>query len=119
MNMTMMNIKSGRKKWGILFVLSLFSFSLIYYRTTPPPKRAELEVFETADGWGYQIRVDSKVLIYQPTIPALSSNRSFPNEDSARETGLFVMKKVKAGKEFSVTEDEVNRILAQTCPSGI
>jgi len=113
MNMMMMNIKTGKGKWGILLLLSLFSLFLIYYITTPASKKTELEVFESGDGWGYQILVNSKVLIYQPIVPAISSNQSFPDKKSARETGLLVMKKMKAGKDISITVDEMNRILNQ------
>lgn len=106
----MMNINKGKKKWGSIFLLlSLLVFLSV--RLLPSSPKAELQVFKGDQGWGYQIVVNSKVFIYQPTIPAISADRSFPDEQSARETGLLVLKKVKAGKDFSLSTEEINCIL--------
>lgn len=42
--------------------------------------KAELEIFQSGNGWGYQIIMKQKILIYQPTIPAIDTAIPFPDE---------------------------------------
>lgn len=111
--MTMRSIKVNKGKWGILLLLALFSLFLGYLILPSSSEKAELQVFPTDEGWGYQVVVNAKVLIYQPTIPAIPANQSFPTEKSAREAGRLVMKKMKAGKDFSLSTEEVRSVLAR------
>lgn len=67
----------------------------------------ELQTFQLGNGWGYQVMLNRKVLIYQPTIPSIDSLRPFPSEASARRIGLLVMERLKRNQSFSITTDDI------------
>lgn len=73
--------------------------------------KAELEIFQYENGWGYQIVMKQKVLIYQPTIPALDTIIPFPDEVSTRKVGILVLKRFNAHRNFSVSKQEVLQCL--------
>ncbi len=61
----------------------------------------EVKTFEVKDstgkskGWGYDIFVDSKRMIHQPIIPAISGNNAFKTEKDAQKTGALAAEKIK------------------------
>ena len=67
MNMTMMSTKKGRA-WFVpgLVVLPVLLFYLSFFRGeemgSSPGRQLELQTFQSGDGWGYQIRMNGKVL---------------------------------------------------------
>lgn len=73
--------------------------------------KAELEIFQYENGWGYQIIMKQKVLIYQPTIPAIDTVIPFPDEVSTRKVGILVLKRFNAHRNFSVSKNEVQQCL--------
>lgn len=73
--------------------------------------KAELEIFQSGNGWGYQIVMKQKVLIYQPTIPAIDTVIPFPDEVSTRKVGILVLKRFNAHRNFSVSKKEVQQCL--------
>lgn len=108
--MMMTNIKTGK---GILWVsllllliIILLHHSIITIEDEEEPK-AELEIFQSKNGWWYQIVMRQKVLIYQPTIPAIDTIMPFPDEVSTRKVGLLVLKRFNAHRNFSVSKKEV------------
>ena len=110
-NMMMTNIKIEK---GILWVsllllliiILLLHHSIITIEDEEEPK-AELEIFQSKNGWGYQIVMRQKVLIYQPTIPAIDTIMPFTDEVSTRKVGLLVLKRFNAHRNFSVSKKEV------------
>ena len=75
--------------------------------------KVSLRTFPSGDGWGYEIRLEDKCLIYQSMIPAIDSLRPFPSEQSARRVGRLVLKRVVSGEPFSVTVKEVEDALKE------
>lgn len=57
-----------------------------------------VETRHTNHGWGYRIVQNSKVLIDQPTIPALSGTQGFMTQQGARQVGEVVAMKIKHGQ---------------------
>ena len=119
--MTMMNTKKGRA-WFVpgLVVLPVLLFYLSFFRGeemgSSPGRQLELQTFQSGDGWGYQIRMNGKVLIYQPTIPSIDTVTAFPNEESARNIGTLVLNRLTENKDFSVSRDEIQRSLSYLGP---
>ena len=97
--MTMMNTKKGRA-WFVpgLVVLPVLLFYLSFFRGeemgSSPGRQLELQTFQSGDGWGYQIRMNGKVLIYQPTIPSIDTVIAFPDKESAENIGTLVLNKL-------------------------
>ncbi len=54
-----------------------------------------VKAIKTETGWGYQIYKGTKLMINQPTIPAIQGNRSFTTEKEALRVGDFVLSKIK------------------------
>ena len=56
--------------------------------------------------------MNEKVLIYQPTIPAIDTLRSFPDEASARKIGALVLERLNNNENFSITMDDIKHSLS-------
>lgn len=114
MNMTMMIIKGRKALWGLVLLPVLIL--ILYFRQGdvgfPDGRQPELQTFQSQDGWGYQIVMNKKVLIYQPTIPAIDSLRSFPDEAAARKVGSLVLERLCNKKDFSITIDDIEHSLS-------
>lgn len=64
--------------------------------TTALNKKTDYSVksIQTENGWGYQIFKGTKLLINQPTIPAVQGNKSFSSELDAIKVGELVVNKL-------------------------
>jgi hypothetical protein len=64
--------------------------------TTALNKKTDYSVksIQTENGWGYQIFKGKKLLINQPTIPAVQGNKSFSSELDAIKVGELVVNKL-------------------------
>jgi hypothetical protein len=97
----------------LLFIFLIFSCSV------PPKENASTEkksppvidatLFSSEfGGFGYDIRVNGKLLVHQPTIPTVAGNKGFPTEQSARRAANLVIQKIKKNQiPPSLTADEV------------
>jgi len=110
----MMTIKNRRILLGLLFIPGLILLFIIRSGEmgTLNGRQPELQTFQLEDGWGYQIVLEDKVIIYQPTVPAIDTVMAFPDENSARNTGKLVLKKISTNKDFSVSTQEVKHSLS-------
>ena len=98
MNMTtMMHMKTVTSTLWIS-LLSLLIIILLHH---------SILIIQSENGWGYQIVIKQKVLIYQPTIPAIDTVAPFPDETSTRKVGILVLKRFNAHSDFSVSKEEV------------
>jgi len=114
MNMTMMSIKGRKALWGLLLLPVILLIFFIYSGElgTSETSQPTLQTVRSMDGWGYQISLNKKILINQPTIPAIDTVMAFPTEKAAAAVGKIVLKKVKNHKNFTVTKDEVEHTLS-------
>lgn len=107
-----------RKIFRGLCLLLLLQGGIFVYRhvqeSTPRKQKPqwELQTFQWQDGWGYKVMLNHKVLIYQPTIPAIDSLCAFPSEASARRIGNRVLERIKHNQNFSLTQEEIKQILS-------
>lgn len=97
----------------LLFIILIFSCS------APPREDASIEkgsspVIEVTlfpseyGGYGYDISVDSKILVHQPNIPAVAGNKGFPTAQSARKVANMVIQKIKKNQiPPALTTEEV------------
>jgi len=88
----------------VLFVLAYF----LYQNFHQEQKEKEIpnsytdssitsEIFETENGFGYKIFIDGNMYVEQPTIPAVSGNKSFDTEANAQKTADFAIEKIRSG----------------------
>lgn len=116
--MNMMNIKTGNYILWInllsLLIITLLHQSIITIEDEEEPK-AKLEIFQSPKGWGYQIVMGQRVLIYQPTVPAIDTVMAFPDEVSTQKIGTLVLKRFNEHRNFSVSKEEVYQRLPSCC----
>lgn len=77
-----------------------------------PLRQPEVQTVQLGDGWGYQIVMNGKVWIYQPTIPAIDTLMAFPDEESARVIGTIVLEKLNENRDFTVTITDIRKSLS-------
>lgn len=70
-----------------------------------------VKVFNSQQGWGYNILFDNKLIIHQPYMPAVSCQIPFGDKYSARKIGGLVVKKLQNNQSPSITMDELNSLL--------
>ncbi len=114
--MNIMNMIRKKNVYLLLCVVVVFIF-LIYLSFTlfVQNKNSAVYTIETfksdSAGWGYQILKNRKVIILQPYMPCVESEKSFPDERSARETGEFVLTKIENNIAPSITKEELEKIV--------
>jgi Domain of unknown function (DUF4907) len=61
--------------------------------------------------WGYDILVDGKLYIHQPSIPSVPGNEGFKTEEDAKKTGEFIEYKIQHHiMPPSVTPEELDSL---------
>jgi hypothetical protein len=95
-----------KKILTILGVLVLFTLAYFLYQNFHKEKEVvnpyinsstTSEIFETENGFGYKIFIDGNLYVEQPTIPAVSGNKSFDTEIKAQKTADFAIGKIRSG----------------------
>ncbi len=73
--------------------------------------KVSVKTFQEKSEWGYDILIDNKLYIHQPTIPSVPGNNSFKTEDDARKTADFVAYKIEHHiMPPSVTPEELDSL---------
>lgn len=95
----------------VLVVLAFLIFLVFVYPNLHGTRLVgmQVETFRISDGWGYQIRVNKKVYIYQPFIPG-QNKKPFPSKGIAKKAGQLVEKKLKQGVTPNLTVEELQKI---------
>jgi len=63
--------------------------------------------------WGYDILVDKKMKIHQPSVPGLPGNDGFKTKDGAEKTAKLVIDKMKKGEmPPTITVEELKQLNA-------
>jgi hypothetical protein len=63
--------------------------------------------------WGYNIYLNNKLMIHQPTIPGLPGNEGFKTKEVATKVAGLVIEKMKRGEmPPTVTKEELNKLNA-------
>jgi len=70
-----------------------------------------INTMQTANGWGYQIRQNGKLLLDQPTVPGRPGVAGFQTQEDAQKVAELVKSKLQA-KIFppTVSEDELKNL---------
>jgi hypothetical protein len=93
------------KKLFLLFLI-VFSLSSLISTAQEKPKdnpyeKANLtsKIIDAANHtFGYDILLDGKTLIHQPSIPAMPGNEGFKNKCDAEKTAKLVISKIRKGE---------------------
>lgn len=61
--------------------------------------------------WGYDILVDGRLKIHQPSIPCLPGNEGFKTREGAKKVARLVIGKMEKGQmPPSVTQEEMKKL---------
>jgi hypothetical protein len=86
-----------------------FLFLLMVYATAVAGRNHSycVNVFESGEGWGYDILYKNMTIIHQPFIPAVSGQHPFTDKALAKRTGKLVVKKILSNKSPYISAEEV------------
>jgi hypothetical protein len=73
-------------------------------------KVLSMEVFQTNEGWGYNILMNDKVFIHQDMIPAIHAAKPFSSKQDAEALGTLMLSKLKENKMAAVSVDELKEL---------
>jgi hypothetical protein len=69
-------------------------------------------VFQTLNGWGYDILVNDSLFIHQESIPARQGKAGFPVKKQAEQTARLIINKMERGELPAVTTFELEPIIS-------
>lgn len=96
---------------SVLLICLLAAITIVYVSTKQNKLgRIESRVFETIDGWGYDILVNDSLFIHQESIPSLPAKKGFRKKDQAEKTARLIINKMKAGERPTLSTLEVQKI---------
>lgn len=85
-----------KKNWiYILFAFSVIAYFSSAYISWKNSYDIESKAIQSGNGWGYEIYVGKKIFITQRTIPSVSGNKQFVNEEQAKRVAELVILKLK------------------------
>ena len=100
---------------GILFIsVCIASLLCFYFINLPDDKEKNpynAEIFESGKGWGYKIKKEEKVIIYQPNMPCVNNDIPFPDQTSAMNTANLVLNKINMNENPSISFEELDKIV--------
>ncbi|WP_420148942.1 DUF4907 domain-containing protein [Spirosoma sp.] len=110
----MMNTQSRSRTGQIRLVLILLLVglaALTVYQFYVKQPDYQVQVFTTPGGWGYDILINNKLFIHQPTIPGQSGTVGFASQEQARRVGERVVERVQETKALpTLTNDELRQL---------
>jgi hypothetical protein len=115
----------------LFIILTFFLFGeMIQAQVQPPAESKQKTDFPSGDAfkiakithqlipglnntWGYDILVDNKLTIHQPSIPSLPGNDGFKTKESAEKVAKLVIQKMKKGEmPPSIDAEEMKKLKA-------
>lgn len=106
--------KTDKRKWRIVYplffiLISAFLIYVVVLRDSPGDQ-LEVKTYRVAQGWGYKIMQQDKVIIDQPFIPVLTGTDAFPTRRSAFKAGMLVKQKLLNNQLPALTIKDLEKI---------
>src|SRR5574338_157362 len=67
-------------------------------------------VFNTLNGWGYEVLVDGKTFIHQDFVPVLAAEKGFKKKEYAEKAASLVIQKLQDNQLPSLTTTDLRQI---------
>lgn len=91
----------------ILVLACLYGFWISHSQ-----EKYRVKTVRTETGWGYSIRVNDQIIIYQDYIPAQEGKSSFRTREAAKMAGELMVKKFNKNEMPGITKYELDSILS-------
>ena len=95
------NFSYNTNLYLIIFLIGLLIF------TYSGEENLKVQSIRVADGWGYSIANDDKIIIKQTIIPVISDSKSFKTEKDALAVGRLVLQKLSSNNSPTITKNDL------------
>jgi hypothetical protein len=111
------NIFSPLRLGIVLLIWSALNNSQLVAQTKPARRATAAYIYKIIENpihtYGYDVYVSGKLIIHQPTIPALAGNNGFATRRAAEAVARLVIRKIQKGEmPPKVTEEEMPKLAA-------
>ena len=86
----------------IIFLIGLLI--IVFYQKE---QNLKVQSIRVADGWGYSIANNDKIIIKQTIIPVISNSKSFKTEKDALAVGQLVLQKLSSDNSPTITKNDL------------
>ncbi len=73
----------------------------------PHKEVVEIRTFKTDLGWGYEVLISRKTVVYQPFIPALEGVKGFDSDEDANKVARQVADKILQQQSPTINRDDL------------
>ncbi len=87
--------------------LCIFITALLLFIFQKKEQDLIIQSIKTANGWGYVIKNNDKIIIKQSIIPAISNYKSFETEKEALAVGQLVVQKLDSNNSPTITKNDL------------
>ena len=107
----------GTKCLKYFFMLSPLA-AIIWFSSTRehPDHDFSYTLFQSGSGWGYNILLNTHVVIHQENIPAIQTQKGFENKGEAKRAASLVIKKILFHEPPGLNKSEIQEILSGKDP---
>jgi hypothetical protein len=101
----------------MLLILLVLNNSQLVAQTKPVRQATAAYTYQIIENpnhtYGYDVYANGKLLIHQPTIPAVAGNTGFTTKKTAEAVAGLVLKKIQKGEmPPTVTVEEMRKLMA-------
>ena len=94
-------------------VLVIVVCGLLFTSSTQKRQPLSYAVFQTASGWGYDIKAHEKIIIHQDVVPAVAVAKGFATKAQAAAAATLVIKKLELKQVPSLTTSDLEQITGE------
>jgi hypothetical protein len=87
--------------------LIIFIIGLVLFIFCRKEQDLKIQSIKTANGWGYIIKTNDKIIIKQSIIPVISDFKSFKTEKEAIAVGQLVLQKLNSNNSPTITKNDL------------
>jgi hypothetical protein len=96
-----------QKNYSCLFSKTITIATVLLITACNNKENYHVESIKTANGWGYTIGNDERIIIKQTVVPVINTNKSFTTEKDALKTAHLVVKKLEANLSPTITKKDL------------
>jgi hypothetical protein len=96
---------------GVALIISATIWIVQLNKQNTKKERITAKVFQSLNGWGYDILVNNALFIHQESVPGRQGKTGFPEKKQAEQTAQLIINKMERGELPAVTTFELEQII--------